>query len=569
MKFRFPAIAAALVSCCLSCVNVDPELGGSLIPVDQTYRIFPCETMLPFGSVKMQMTDSLSGFSQSRITIGAIRESGFGLTSRACALTLVPVRDTLDFGNVDAAIITGFHFAAAYDTTSVSRSDQLRILQNVKAYSLKEPVKPGRDYDCNGDSVTDKVDFSTSIIKSGGVLNGSDSLSFDFTDEYARRFLQITQDDLEDFNKYSAKIPGIYLTTDEPAGDGGRINMFELQIGYDSNLGYVVGNYALLSMMCDYDDDGIAEKDTAFFFVYGLNDFTKIDSLFTNSSRGNYPEYCLNLTSHETRGREGDAGELMTIEGGGGLKPVISALELKHLSEEIIASKGGDPATAVINKATLVMPFEFPSDYRDMDKYPVILSPTCRIRQNDTTVVFAGLTDASSADENHGEINRSLLQYEPDITYHLQELLKIHETPVEGESETEKTRRKMLLGGEYDIWMIITAYEKVETTSSSSSSSVSDYYQYLAYQNYYNSMYGGYGGYGGYGYGGYGYDSYTNYYNYMMMAAYASGSSSSSTSYVEKLDKDRFYNATLYGPAYEDGSLRPRLELTFSLPGKQ
>ena len=78
---------------------------------------------------------------------------------------------------------------------------------------------------------------------------------------------------------------------------------------------------------------------------------------------------------------------------------------------------------------------------------------------------------------------------------------------------------------------------------------------------------GGYGmGYGGHGMGGYGYDPYTNYYKYDMMARYASASSSKTTT-TEKLDKDRYYNAVLYGPEYTDAALRPRLELTFSLAG--
>ena len=78
---------------------------------------------------------------------------------------------------------------------------------------------------------------------------------------------------------------------------------------------------------------------------------------------------------------------------------------------------------------------------------------------------------------------------------------------------------------------------------------------------------GGYG-YGGYGMGGYGYgyDPYTNYTSYALMAQYASAAStSSSTTVVEMLDTDRYYCASLYGPGAADPSLRPRLELTFSL----
>ena len=568
MKFAFPAIAAAL-ACCLSCVEINSELGGSLIPTDQTYTIHPRKAELPYGSVLQLPADSLSGYSQTRITIGAVRDEKYGLTTRSCAMTLVPVEDTLDFGNRSAAKIVKFHFAAAPDTVSVPFESQTHILQNIHVHSLTEPMDPARDYDCNGNTV--KVDFGKSIIKGVPTVNGTDSLRFDFTEEYARRFLEITQEDLGDFDKYCRKIPGIHISTDEPIGNGGRINIFELQVGYDASAGYVVGNYAMLNMLCDYDYDGVPEKDTAFFFAFGLVDFTQLDSLFQDSKRGSYPEYCLNLTGHSTRQMAGKADEEICIEGGGGLKPVVSAVELKHLAESMILEEGGDPAGAVINKASLVFPFRFPDDYRDMDRYPYILSPTCRIRQNDTTLVFAGLTDSSSSDENQGEVNRSTLTYSPDITYHLQELLKIHETPVPGESENDKMKRNKLLGGEYDIWFIITALETVKSESSTDTS-MSDYYQMLMYQQYYNNMYyGGYGGYGGYGYGGYGsygYDPYSNYYSYYLMSSLYNNSSSSSTT-QEMLDKDRYYSASLYGPNYTDKSLRPRFELTFSLPNQE
>ena len=566
MKSRITAIAAALL-CCLSCIDIDNELGGNLIPNNQTYTIHPVRAQLPYGAISARLTDSLSGYSQTRITIGAIRDEVFGLTTRSCALSIVPAYDTLDFGNLDATKVVKFHFAAALDSVSVATTDQSAIIQQVRVHSLASPIEPGKDYNCLG-SVKHT---QQSIVKGTPTINGRDSLSFDFTEEYARRFLSITQEDLQDFSAYSKKLPGILIRTDAPAGNGGRINIFELQTGYSASEKYVTGNYATLHLKCDYDYDGVAEKDTTFHFVYGLTAFADIDSLMTNSSlsRGSYPEYALNLTTHESKVLEGPAKEEVLIEGGGGLKPVISALELKHLAEDLIRAKGGIPEQAVINKASLVLPFPFPADYREMYKFPQVLSPTCRLRQSDTLVTFSSLTDAAASSENQGEINRSTLCYEPDITYHLQELLKIKETPQSGESATDAIRRRKLLGGQFDIWLIITAHETI--TTESSSSDLSDYYQMLAYQNYYNNMYyGGYGGYGyGYGYGGYGgygYDSYSNYYNMMMYYNMMYGSSSSSsTSTQDQLDKDRYYCATLYGPEYQDESLRPRLELTFSL----
>ena len=570
MKFHVPAIAAALF-CCLSCIDIDTELGGNLIPQDQTYTIHPVEAALPYGAISTRLTDSLSGYSQTRITIGAVRDEAFGLSGRSSAFTLVPAHDTLDFGNVAAAKIIKFHFAAALDSVSVASFDQAAIIQQVRVHPLTEPLDPGHDYDCLGQSV--KADYSKSIVKGTPTVNGRDSLSFDFTEEYARKFLEITQEDLQDFKRYTRKIPGIIISTDSPAGIGGRFNIFELQTGYSASDKYVLGNYASLKMRCDYDRDGIPEKDTMFRFVYGLADFTDLDSLFKSSSvsRGSYPEYALNLTSHESRNLEGPAKETVTIEGGGGLKPVLSALSLKHLAEDLIRAKGGVPQEAVINKASIILPFPFPADYREMYKFPQVLSPTCRIRQSDTLVTFANLTDAASSSENQGEINRSTLCYEPDITYHLQELLKISETPQPGESQTDALRRRKLLGGEFDIWLIITAHETI--TTETNTDELSDYYRMLAYQNYYNNMYyGGYGGYGGYGYGygyggygGYGYDSYSNYYSMMMYYSMYANSSSSNTSTQDMLDKDRYYCGTLYGPEYQDASLRPRLRLTFSL----
>ena len=121
---------------------------------------------------------------------------------------------------------------------------------------------------------------------------------------------------------------------------------------------------------------------------------------------------------------------------------------------------------------------------------------------------------------------------------------------------------KKLERGEYDIWLLIMRNEII-TTTTEANNEMSEYYNYLAYQSYYNSMYGGYGGYGGYGYGGY--DSYSNYYSYMMMAQYA-GQAQTNQSVSVQLDKDRYYKAVLNGPEYPTVSLRPRLELTFSLP---
>ena len=217
------------------------------------------------------------------------------------------------------------------------------------------------------------------------------------------------------------------------------------------------------------------------------------------------------------------------------------------------------------------------ADWSKLDKYPIILSPTVRLRSSsdEKYVSYAGLTDSSIESENQGDINRSLSQYAPDISHHVQEILKLEKKNDETEAEFEARVAS------YDIWMLIMSEEK--TSSSSSSSSSNDYYNNLLYNSYYNNMmydpygygygYGGYGyGYGGYGYGGYGgyggYDYSSNYYNYMMMAMYANASTSSSTdSYTTDLDKDRYFDATLNGTkSSTDIKSLPRLTVTFAAP---
>ena len=549
MNFKLPALVALALSCA-ACVDNNYNLGGSLVPVDQTYSVF-CKS-LPIEDIYAQMADSLSGYSSTRITVGAIRDEAYGLTTRSSVVSLVPINDTLDFG-VNPKV-KRLHFAAALDSLSVADETNEHILQNVYVYPLERPLDAAKDFNCNAD-----VPHGTGTITKGiPIINGKDSLSFDFTKEYAEKFLSITQDDMTDLDKYLAKVPGFYIETSKPTGNGGRINMFELQLGFSSDSG-ISGNYAQLDFEATYDG---VKKDTTFYFYYSPKGMITADSLFNNYSAGKYPQYALNLTGHQSRSKAGKiSGERVMIEGGGGLKPVIKASTLKAMAEEMIASEGAEPGGVVINKASLILPFDFPEDYKEMDRFPHFLSPTCRLK-NDTTAAFMGLTDASSSDENQGDIDRSNLQFAPDITYHLQELLKIKD------GDEEKLKR--LKGGDYDIWLLIMANETI-TTSNESSNDMSEYYRMLAYQSYYNSMYGGYGGYGygGYGYGGYGGygygDPYSNYMTYQMMAMYASGSGTS-TSTEYQLDKDRYYRGWVNGPANTDRV--PRLELTFSVPNK-
>lgn len=547
--------ASALVICSsFSCVTVDGGLGSNLIPLEDLYDIYSAE--FPLTDIRMEMLDSLSGYSNTRITIGAIRDEEFGLTTRGCALSLVPIPDTLDFGNNPK--FKEFHFTAAHDTVSVADARQMNILQNINVYELAEPMS------------FKLVDLRTPIAHKAGRVtdgvpkyNGKDSLSFNFSKEFGEKYMGIKLSDLADMETYLKSFPGIYIETDVPEGLGGRIDMFELQLGLNLSQGYISKNFAELKFNSEYEG---VRKDTSFLFYLSPNDMLDLDSLAlikNNYSTYKFPQNCFNTVYHESAGREVRAAETIHIEGGGGVKPVFSAQEIMEKVKAEV-SKHGDPKTAVINRATIVLPFEFPSSFEEMYKYPDYLSPTCRISYPDG-VSYGSLTDVSSEDEDPGKINRSLLQYAPDVTFHVQKLMNM--------SESAKLSN-------YDIWCLLMSVEEYVTENDNSSDAMSDYYNYLSYMSYYNNMYGGYGGYGGYGmgmygmgyggYGGYGYGGYggygmSNYYSYMLASQYANANSGSSKSTSIEMDVHRYFNAVLNGPEAKNGRV-PVMKIVYAVP---
>ena len=535
---------AALLMTCWSCVHLDYNLGADYLADDQQFDTFVAE--FPLEDIRMVPADSLSGYSQTRITFGAIRDELFGLTTRSSAITLVPMYDSLDYGS--NARFRYFHITMAADTVSAAREEDFYAHQNINVYELTEALDSTFD-------INTKLKHGSKRISMGvPVYNGSeDTLGFFFTREFGEKYMHITLEDTKDIATYTKKFPGICFETDAPHGNGGRINLFDLQLKFNASYHYIEGNYAELGFTAEYD--GVT-KDTTFLFYFSPDQFYDVDSLIYNAS-SDLPQYCLNVCGHETREMSGRAAEKIYVEGGGGLKPVLSATEIR---EKLIAeiSRHGNPEEAAINRASLSLPFEFPEDYKEMVSYPQILSPTCRIRTDSGNLSFASLTDSSDSSEDQGDVNRSLLEYGPDITYHTQSILKL--------KDLDKIHN-------YDVWFLIMSNEiQTTTTSAAEQDEMSKYYNMMMYSSYYSDMYNGYGGYGyggyGYGYGGYGYGGYgsyyNNYYSYMLMQQMYGNMNASSSTTIKTLDKDRYYRATLNGPAHPDR--RPMMTVTYSLP---
>lgn len=533
MKIKIFA-AFALFLACTSCVKVNNGIGANLISDNLKFKVYSPKD-IPLEDFDMACIDSLSGYSDQWFSVGSIRDAELGLTSRQAVMTLVPLcyDGKWDFGKNPS--VRFFHFAIGADSTSIADLSQSRILQNLNVYEICKPLDPQKDFNCAED-----IEHKSEKINKPTLVNGTDSLSFNFTDEFAKKYFTITPKELTNMDEYLKRFPGIYIETDDPNGIGGRINNYGFQLGYDVQNKFITGNFAKLCVNSEYNG---VRKDTTFYFYVGAPEYINIDTLFNDYSTGNFIQYALTLAKTENaKERECNARDkkTLTIEGGLGPKPLIRAKELARLTKQAIIADGNDPKKAIINSASLEFSFEFPSDYNLMYKFPKVLSPLC-LFADDTSAVFVNLTDFSDENGNIGEINRASMKYSPSITYHLQEILNCTDKELE-----EKNR---------DIYLMSMFYETYSNTSVNKE--MSDYYKYLAYQSYYSSMYGS-------GQGGYG--SYTDYYSYLTAAQMASGTTSANVSLLP--DKTRFYSAKIYGPATPDKSKAPKLKLIYSVPIK-
>ena len=364
---RKALILAVLPFALASCFKTSTEIGKDLIDQSLLYDTYTVE--FPVDSIRLRRADDLSGFSDTRLAIGAIRDETFGLTTRATAFSLVPALDTLDLGTDPEFVRFMVHFEA--DTISAASPGQEHIFQNLFIYALTDTLsskKSGTNRD---------VPHGTEIVSRGvPVYDGQDSLSFELSPAYGQKYVDVIKrlgpvlkdrsenGTIDRYKEYIQELPGIYIESDIPEGIGGRINLFNLSIlSVSNNYYYRNENIGRLTIRSTYK--GI-RKDTTFLFIPGEPTFYN-EAEYLDGNKKFY-QYAFNRTSHEAP--EGAAVEEIRIEGGSGLKPVIPADQLRKKVVEAILARGGDPSKTVINKASLILPYESPGDETLVDLFP-------------------------------------------------------------------------------------------------------------------------------------------------------------------------------------------------------
>ena len=168
-KYLALCLAAALLA--PGCVKVDNSLGKGLVDKSLLFDTYTVE--FPLEEITMEHSSDLSAFSDSHLTIGAIQDPVFGLTTREAAFTLVPQKDTVDLGTNPKAVTFTLYFEA--DTVSLADESQRHILQNLYVTELEEQIPKSIA------STSLPLAHGTEIITDGiPVYNGGDFFSFNF-----------------------------------------------------------------------------------------------------------------------------------------------------------------------------------------------------------------------------------------------------------------------------------------------------------------------------------------------------------------------------------------------------
>ena len=182
---RFAAIGAILLGSA-SCVDINEQLGENLIPTEHQWDVFAPEAV-NLKDIRIEMADSLSAYSTTRFTFGAINDGVLGTSVKSTSFTLVPYVDEMDFGK--NPVIKQFHFSAVRDTLSVADDNQLKILQNVYVSELRKQLDSTVLYTgafMNPEIREKFLNPDKRITIGTPVYNGGDSLSFDFSHEFAK-----------------------------------------------------------------------------------------------------------------------------------------------------------------------------------------------------------------------------------------------------------------------------------------------------------------------------------------------------------------------------------------------
>jgi hypothetical protein len=494
-----------------SCIETNYTLGDSLVPTSNNLYVESATIDLKVGMKSSSDIQSSSYY----YDVGTIVTEKFGLTKVDLAATVTPSDTGIRFGT-DPELIDAY-ILLIRDNVQTFADNQDNITQNLYVYPMARAMDSTM-VTCNSVTENDYIH----IPIGNALLTSKDTVTIPLDRQWAKNLMSATRAELDSMELFIKNHYGLYFTTDDPIEGtyGGRLNNFET---------------ASIKMGVSSTNNNNIRRDTTITFDIGSVYHGVSTQVFKHSSK--YLE--VGPDNNE---------EVLYYEGLAGIKPFIDAYVLRNAIEDWAEENGVDLSKILITRATFDLPFEFPEDYRTVDKYyPQGLYPAVyELDSTDNIWRYNLLGSIYDDTYDKGDINRSLYCYRPDVTYYIHQLINKEE-----------------ISEEDDIWLI-APFEYIQTNSSANNNA---YYNPYMYNSYYNPYYGGYGyggygyGYGGYGYGGYGYN---NYYNnmYYYDALYNASSTTSETFYYVD------YMNYAVGQINGNGAERhPKLNLTYVVLG--
>ena len=380
----FGLAALLAMSCLVSCITKDYTLGSGLVPAIQDISVRTATFDLPVG---LKMADSLQTSISQKGTVGAIRTDRYGLYRSDAAMAVTAAYDSISWGKNPS--VTSVKLVLTRDTTLVVDPGERYIPQNLYVHRLKVVLDSTTIFN---NSLTEN---DHEVLSLGGlVYTGDDTYSVELDKKLGEELLKIPTATLDSAELFMKAFKGLYIRCDEPLEDceGGRLTTFDLSASY-------------INFTYQYDDDNGNRRSKSENFLVG-------------------EEYAVNICTAGSRPLEEPlAADALYMEGNCGIKPHISAKELRGVLERFAAENQLELERVLIAKAILKFPFEYTGDYKQFDYYATNLYPCKRTKNASGSHIYTTLDEIEEEDLESGYIDRSNLCYTVNVSMYLQNLI--------------------------------------------------------------------------------------------------------------------------------------------------
>lgn len=400
MSFRtafFITLTVFAAAAAVSCVENNRETGGGILPEGLVPELGIKTFELP---VTNRASDSVQASNSSNMLVGTLTDPTFGTVTCNAASFVVPYSDSTDFG--DNPELVGAYLTLSIDSTYFLDESQEGIHQRIRVYKLTHKMDTALLF-CN--SITPDLYDPTPVTVSDPVIYGTGEIRVDLKDDYAAELLATTPEEFENFALFFDRIYGLYIEVEKPleGATGGRLNYL--------NLGYSTIN---LNYRIEVERNGATQKiDTTESFVFGY--YTALNNFSTTSNLENEnPE------------------DTLYLEGLSGVKPHISAIDLKDMTDNWITQEQLQDYAIVLSRAELRFPYEMPRDFETFDtEHPGMIYAYTSVPWATDTLRYYSPLEEIYDNANIGAINRSEMVYSMDITAYMQKLLATDRTDID------------------------------------------------------------------------------------------------------------------------------------------